>query len=150
MDDDERYIRRAIDLSREAIEEGNTPFGSLLVVDGSVVRKAKNTTVTENDIAAHPEFKLARWASRELEPGERTAYTMYTSAEPCPMCATGIYYAGLGRVVYSVPGRDLANLRDEGGIDIPCREIINRGGGRTVVDGPVLKSEGRQVHEEFF
>lgn len=150
MGEDERYIRLAIDLSREAIEEGNTPFGSLLVVDGSVVHTAKNTTVTENDFAAHPEFKLARWASRELDPEERASCTMYTSTEPCPMCATGIYYAGLERVVYSVPGRELANLREDGGVDIPCQEVIERGGGRTVVDGPVLESEGMQVHEEFF
>ncbi len=60
MTTDESHIRRAIELSRAAVDDGNTPFGSLLVVDDAVVRTAENTTRTDDDIAAHPEFKLAR------------------------------------------------------------------------------------------
>ncbi|WP_440766149.1 nucleoside deaminase [Natronorubrum sp. DTA7] len=150
MSTDESYIRDAIDLARAAVDNGNTPFGSLLVVDDAVVRTAENTTRSDDDIAAHPEFKLARWAARELEAGEREACTMYTSTEPCPMCASAIVYAGLGRVVYSVSVDSLAAVRDDGVIEIPCEEVIDRGGGSTVVEGPVLESEGLAVHEAFF
>lgn len=73
---DEDYIREAIDLARDAVSDGNTPFGSLLVVGDSVVRRAKNTTVTDDDVTAHPELKLARWAARELDADELADCTM--------------------------------------------------------------------------
>ena len=150
MPTDGSYVRRAIDLAESAVEHGNTPFGSLLVIDDDVVRTAENTTVTDDDIAAHPEFTLARWAARELEPAERAACTMYTSTEPCPMCASAIVYAGLGRVVYSVSVDSLADLRDDDVIELPCAEVVDRADGETTVDGPLLEDEGLAVHEDFF
>lgn len=147
---DEEYIREAIELARDAVADGDTPFGSLLVIDDSVVKRSKNTTRTDNDITAHPELKLARWAARELDDAERSACTMYTSTEPCEMCATAINRAGLHRVVFSVASESLANVRGDPNSGIPCKEIIERNGGATIVDGPVLESEGLQVHEEFY
>ncbi|WP_254763224.1 nucleoside deaminase [Natrinema marinum] len=150
MASDQSYVRRAIDLAESAVEHGNTPFGSLLVVDDEVVRTAENTTLTDEDISAHPEFTLARWAARELEADERAACTMYTSTEPCPMCASAIVYAGLGRVVYSVSVESLTELRDDGVIDIPCAEVVDRADGSTTVEGPVLEDEGLPIHEGYF
>jgi tRNA(Arg) A34 adenosine deaminase TadA len=150
MNTDEEYIREAIELAREAVSNGNTPFGSLLVVGDVVVKRSKNTTVTENDITAHPELKLARWAARGLDPDELADCTMYTSTEPCEMCATAIYYAGLNRVIYSVSGESLASVRGEAESGISCRDVIGRKGGATDVDGPILETEGIRVHEEFY
>ncbi|MFA9425537.1 nucleoside deaminase [Natronorubrum sp. A-ect3] len=150
MTTDEAGVRRAIDLARTAVDNGNTPFGSLLVVDDDVVRTAENTTLTDDDIAAHPEFKLARWAARELEADERASCTMYTSTEPCPMCASAIAYAGLERVVYSVSVESLAALRDDGVIEIHCEEVVDRSDATTTVEGPVLEDEGLAVHREYF
>ncbi len=150
MATDESYVRQAIDLAESAVANGNTPFGSLLVVDDEVVRTAENTTLTDDDISAHPEFKLARWAARELEPDERAACTMYTSTEPCPMCASAIVYAGLGRVVYSVPVDSLAEIRDGGVIELPCAEVVERADADTSVEGPVLEDEGLALHEDYF
>jgi len=147
---DEAYVREAIELARAAVSNGNTPFGSLLVVDGTVVRRSENTTLTEDDLTAHPELKLARWAARELDADELADCTMYTSTEPCEMCATAIHYAGLDRVVYSVSGESLASLRGTAHSGVPCAEIIERKGGSTDVDGPVLEAEGLRVHEEYY
>lgn len=150
MSSDEAYIREAIELAREAVSNGNTPFGSLLVVGESVLKRSRNTTVTENDLTAHPELKLARWAARELDASELADCTMYTSTEPCEMCTTAIYYAGLDRVVYSVSGESLSRVRGEATSGISCEEVIERKGGSTDVDGPVLETEGLRVHEEFY
>jgi tRNA(Arg) A34 adenosine deaminase TadA len=144
--DDESYIREAIDLARESVENGNTPFGSLLVRDGEVIRRSRNTTVTEEDITAHPELKLARWAARELDAEARAETTMYTSTEPCEMCATAIHYAGLGRVVFSVATGTLAELRGSE-LGYTCAELVDAKGGTTTVEGPVLEAEGLAVHE---
>ncbi|WP_339104797.1 nucleoside deaminase [Haloterrigena salinisoli] len=150
MATDESFVRQAIDLAGSAVERGNTPFGSLLVVDDEVVRTAENTTLTDDDVAAHPEFKLARWAASELEPAERERCTMYTSTEPCPMCASAIVYAGLGRVVYSVSVESLAERRDDGVIEIPCEEVVDRADAETTVEGPFLENEGLAVHDEYW
>lgn len=150
MTTDETYIREAIDLSRRAIKNGNPPFGSLLVVSGSIVETETNTTVTDGDLAAHPEFKLAQWAFEEFSPEQRRECTMYTSTEPCAMCASAIHYARLGRVVYSIRGDVLGEIRGDRGIDIPCGEVVRRANGSTVVDGPVLEAEGLAVHEDYY
>lgn len=147
MPTDAAYVRDAIALAESAVENGNPPFGSLLERSDEVIREAENTTLTADDISAHPEFTLARWAARELDPVERAETTMFTSTEPCPMCASAIVYAGLGRVVFSVRGATLAEFRDDV-IDIPCGEVVERGNADTVVDGPVLEDEGLAVHEQ--
>jgi tRNA(Arg) A34 adenosine deaminase TadA len=97
------FLRRAIELSAEALAAGNMPYGSLLVgPGGEVLIEERNTVVTDGDISAHPEFKLALWASRELSPEDARATTMYTSTHPCPMCAGAIERSGLGRVVFAL------------------------------------------------
>ena len=150
MTEDKRYIRTAIELAEESVERGNTPFGSLLVRDGEVLERARNTTVTDDDITAHPELKLARWAGRNLPDSERTGCTLYTSTEPCEMCATAIHYAGLGRVVFSVSMGALADLRGRESNGFTCGELIEAKGGTTDVIGPVLESNGLAVHRSFY
>ena len=79
------------------------PYGSLLVgPSGAVLIEERNTVLTDGDISAHPEFKLALWASRELSVEDARATTMYTSTHPCPMCAGAIERSGLGRVVFAL------------------------------------------------
>jgi len=143
---DREYVDRAIDLAEEAVETGNTPFGALLVLDGEVVREARNETLTDDDLAAHPELALARWAGRELDADERARCTMYASTEPCPMCATGIHYAGIGRVVFGVAGETLDALTGDV-VPIPCAEVIRRADGDTAVEGPVAEAAAMALHE---
>jgi tRNA(Arg) A34 adenosine deaminase TadA len=150
MRTDEEYVREAIELAREAVSDGNTPFGSLLVVDEAVVKRSTNTTVTDDDVTAHPELKLARWAARELDSDDLADCTMYTSTEPCEMCAAAIHYAGLDRVVYSVSGESLARVRGETESGFACGDVIGGKGGTTDVDGPVLEADGIRVHEAFY
>lgn len=145
---DERFVRRALELARDAAAAGNTPFGSLLVHEGRVVAESTNTTVTDDDVTAHPELKLARWAGRELTPAERRATTMYTSTFPCMMCSGAIAYAGLGRLVYSVDGETAAELAPAGrNENPPTTDHLRERPGVTVV-GPVLPAAGEAVHRE--
>ena len=100
---DERYLRRAIELAAEARAAGDMPFGSLLVgPGGDVLAEDRNTVLTEQDITAHPELKMARWAARRLEPDTARETTLYTSCQPCPMCTGAIARSGLGRVVFAL------------------------------------------------
>jgi tRNA(Arg) A34 adenosine deaminase TadA len=114
--DDERFLRRAIELAAAGRADGEAPFGSLLVgPDGSVLRADHNTVLSDHDITAHPELKLARWAARELDAETAAGTTMYTSCQPCPMCAGAIDRSGLGRVVYALSGAQLNVLKPSGG-----------------------------------
>lgn len=110
--DDDRYLRRAIELAASARAAGDPPFGSLLVgSDGGVLAEDRNTTLTDADITAHPELKLARWAARELDPSTAAATTMYTSCQPCGMCTGAIERSGLGRVVFALSTEQLGALK---------------------------------------
>lgn len=137
--DDHTLLRRAIALAAEAREGGNPPFGSLLAApDGTVLAEDRNTTLTDRDITAHPELKLARWAARELDAPTAAATTMYTSCEPCTMCAAAIQQAGLRRVVFALSGEQLLDIRP--------------GNGRPPVpqEGPALLEEVRAAMEPYY
>lgn len=110
--DDENFLRRAIELAAKARATGDAPFGSLLVgPGGDVLAEEHNTVLSDADISAHPELKLARWAARELDSGTAAATTMYTSCQPCGMCAGAIERSGLGRVVFALSNEQLTNLK---------------------------------------
>ncbi|ETK35604.1 nucleoside deaminase [Microbispora sp. ATCC PTA-5024] len=139
MTDDERFLRRAIELAASAREGGDPPFGSLLVgPDGGVLAEERNTTIRDADITAHPELKLARWAARELDPATAAATTMYTSCQPCGMCAGAIERSGLGRVVFALSGEQLSDLKPPAGP--PAVRL----------EGPALYDEARRAVEGYY
>jgi tRNA(Arg) A34 adenosine deaminase TadA len=147
--DHEQHIEQACDLAREAGDRGDGPYGSLLVVDGEVIMEETNRENTDDDLSLHPELTLARRAKSELDPGTASEAVMYTSTEPCPMCSTGMAYAGLKAVVYSVSGARASELRGGGTGGIPSDEVFERLGADIDVLGPVLEADGVAVHEAY-
>ena len=143
--DHEAHMRRAFELAREATNRGDRPYGSVLIRDDAVVMADSNRVLTEDDVRRHPELHLGYRACRELDPDERAATVMYTSTEPCPMCAGGMATAGFGRVVYSVGGDELPDF----GHDEPSVRSATILNDITEVAGPVLNDEGRRIHHEF-
>jgi tRNA(Arg) A34 adenosine deaminase TadA len=138
-DDENRLLRRAIALAAEARANGDPPFGSLLAgPDGAVLAEERNTTITGADISLHPELKLAVWAARELDPATAAATTMYTSCQPCGMCAGAIERSGLGRVVFALSNDQLAALKPGGGWPHVPQE------------GPALHEEARVPVEGYY
>jgi tRNA(Arg) A34 adenosine deaminase TadA len=136
---DEQYLRRAIALAAAAPAAGGRPFGSLLVgPDGAILAEDHNTVPGDGDISAHPELKLARWAARELDPSTVAGTTMYTSCEPCDMCAYAIDRAGLRRVVFALSAEQFQTLSRT---TTPPR--VPR-------DGPALFDEARTPIDAFF
>jgi tRNA(Arg) A34 adenosine deaminase TadA len=118
--DDERFLRQAIDLAAQARAGGNPPFGSLLVGPaGEVLAEERNTSLTDADITAHPELKLARWAAAHLALETASGTTMYTSCQPCGMCTGAIERSGLGKVVYALSTEQLGTLKPAGAGPFP-------------------------------
>lgn len=142
---DERFVRQAIVLSREAREAGNHPFGALLVVDGAVALTARNTVHTDRDPTAHAETNLVAEAVRRLSPDQIARSALYTSCEPCAMCVGKMYWAGIRALVYALPTGELATLAG-GSFPVPCRDLLARAKDRVTVIGPLLIDEARAVH----
>ncbi|WP_328299358.1 nucleoside deaminase [Streptomyces sp. NBC_00435] len=137
--EDHALLRRAIALAAKARAGGDPPFGALLAgPGGTVLAEEHNTTLTDRDLTAHPELKLARWAGRQLDAATAARTTMYTSCEPCGMCEPVIRLAGLRRVVFALSGEQLLGIRPASG-----RPPVPQ-------DGPALFEEVRAVVEPYY
>jgi tRNA(Arg) A34 adenosine deaminase TadA len=148
------HLRRCVELAAEAVEAGDTPFGSVLVAaDGTVLAEDRNREVTTGDPTRHPEFALARWAATNMTPPERAAATVYTSGEHCPMCAAAHGWAGLGRIVYPTSSQQLGGWLAGLGVS-PARVLplaITQVVPDLVVAGPApeLAEQVHDLHRRF-
>ncbi len=105
-EDDERYMRLAIEKTREGIEAGQSPFGACLVRDGEILATTHNTVPREGDITRHAEIDAVREACRELGSMDLSGSVLYATATPCAMCFTSAEMAGIDRVVIGVGPED--------------------------------------------
>ncbi|MFF2928308.1 nucleoside deaminase [Streptomyces mirabilis] len=107
--DDQAFLAQAIELSRHALEdEGKTPFGALVVIDGKVIATGTSSVVELRDPTAHAEVMALRAAGAELGRHLMEDAVMYASSEPCPMCLVACYWARIPRLVYAANSHDVA------------------------------------------
>ena len=148
---DEAFLRRSFDVARRAMTHGNHPFGAILVdATNNILIETENGYMPAHDGTAHAERLLATQACRTLDANILRAATLYSSAEPCAMCAGAIYWAGIGRVVYGLSEHRLravtGNHPENPTLDLPCREVFKSGQRPTEVVGPLLEDEGEALH----
>ena len=154
-DEDREFIRKAIQVAQRSKQNGNLPFACILVDDkGNVILEGENSVITDKDSLAHAEINLIRQASGKFEKEFLNQCTIYTSGEPCALCAAAIFWGGIGRLVYGLSKDGFYQIagKEDGAtvLDIPCREILNRGGRDVQVEGPLLEDEARVVHQGFW
>jgi len=152
---DLQHLQTAIEIARQAREHGNHPFGALLVdKENKVLLKAENTVITGRDCTGHAETNLMRLATQHYSAEELESCTLYTSTEPCAMCAGAIHWGNVRRVVYSLGEVDLYELIGPSPehLLLPCREVFTHSQRAVEVDGPAveLDAEARAVHEGFW
>jgi tRNA(Arg) A34 adenosine deaminase TadA len=149
------HLKKAISVAWRARENGNHPFGAVLVDENDrVVLEAENTVITGRDTTGHAETNLVRQASQRFSPQRLARMTLYSSTEPCAMCAGAIYWSQIGRVVYALSEVDLYAIIGPSPehLLLPCREGFARSQRPVEVYGPVaeLEVEARAVHEGFW
>ncbi|AFN78909.1 MULTISPECIES: nucleoside deaminase [Stutzerimonas] len=145
-------LRKSFDVARRALENGTHPFGAILVgPDGEVLLEQGNAYMPDHDMTGHAERVLMTRASTHYSPEFLADCSMYTSAEPCAMCAGAAYWAGLGRVVYGLSERSLkeitGNHPENPTLDLPCRIVFEAGQRKVEVLGPLLEEEAAALHE---
>ena len=148
---DEHFLRRSFDVARRALTHGNHPFGAILVDQNhAVLIEAENGYMPAHDGTAHAERLLATQACTTLSPEVLKGATLYSSAEPCAMCAGAIYWAGIGRLVYGLSEHRLraatGNHPENPTLDLPCRDVFSSGQRVTEVIGPLLEDEAEALH----
>eukprot|EP01031_Cornospumella_fuschlensis_P007878 gene7878-biopygen6610 len=148
------HVRRAVEIAGHARTHGNHPFGALIVTADGVQLGAENTVLTSADPTGHAETNLVRLAASVLTPAQLATCTLYTSTEPCAMCAGAIYWAGINRVVFALSEAALIAMASdnpaEQTLDLPCREVFARGPRTVEVIGPVELAEAVSVHAGFW
>ncbi len=145
-------LRKSFDVARRALENGTHPFGAILVgPDGEVLLEQGNAYMPDHDMTGHAERVLMTRASTHYSPEFLADCSMYTSAEPCAMCAGAAYWTGLGRVVYGLSERSLnaitGNHPENPTLDLPCRIVFEAGQRKVEVLGPLLEEEAAALHE---
>ena len=149
--DDVAFLRRTFDVARRAQAHGNHPFGAILVnAGGEVLIEMENGYQPDRDATAHAERLLATQACRSHDPAALARTTIYSSAEPCAMCAGAIYWAGIGRVVFGLSERRLKAMTgdhiENPTLDLPCRTVFAAGQRPTDVSGPLIEDEAAALH----
>lgn len=152
LPDDLTLLRKSFDVARNALAEGAHPFGAVLVdPEGEVLLEQGNAYMPDHDMTGHAERVLMTRASTRYTPEFLSRCTMYTSAEPCAMCAGAAYWVGLGRVVYGLSESRLktmtGNHPENPTLDLPCRVVFEAGQRKVEVIGPLLEDEAALLHE---
>jgi tRNA(Arg) A34 adenosine deaminase TadA len=149
-------LRAAIELADESRRNGHHPFAAIVADEhGNIVASAgNNSTPPEGDPTQHAELAAAAKAARLLSPEQLARCTLYTSAEPCCMCAGAIYWCNIGRVVYALSEHRLLSLTgahpENPTFSLPCREVFVRGQRHIEVAGPLLEDEAARSHVGFW
>ena len=148
---DEFFLRRSFDVARRSLSHGNHPFGAILVDNNSIVLlEAENGYMPLRDGTAHAERLLSTMACTTLSADVLGKATLYSSAEPCAMCAGAIYWAGIGRLVYGLSEHRLraitGNHPENPTLDLPCRDVFRSGQRTTEIIGPILEDEAEALH----
>jgi tRNA(Arg) A34 adenosine deaminase TadA len=148
-----RHLRRANAVAQQAAASGHHPFGAILVgPDQETVLLEQGNVNTVN----HAEAVLARTADTAFSAEYLSGCTLYTTVEPCAMCAATMYWANIGHLVY---GMDESRLRVFTGnhaenptLDLPCRDLFARGQKDIAVTGPVpeVEEEIAELHRGFW
>lgn len=148
---DASYLRQAIEWSNTARVRGNRPFGAVVVdQSGHVLTQAYNCGTEKHDLTAHAETTAVRQLGLKFDRETLRHATLYSSGEPCVMCAGAIFWSGIGRVVYGIDAQRLRIFRGEvteqKDVQLSCRDVFNASPHPIVCIGPALIEESTQPH----
>ncbi len=144
----EVFMRRAIELSRFAVENNlGGPFGAVVVCDNKIVGEGYNTVTSNNDPTAHAEVNAIRDACKNLERFHLSDCVLYTSCEPCPMCLGAIYWAQISKMYYANTRTDAASINFND--DFIYNEFTLNINERSIPSFQIIASEAFDIFKEW-
>lgn len=146
-DKDREYMQLAIDLSAQNIDNGGGPFGAVIVKDGLVVATGVNRVTANNDPTAHAEVMAIRNACQRLKTFNLDGAAIYSSCEPCPMCLSAIYWAGIHSLFYGNTKEDAQAIDFDDSfiydqLDLAAEE-------RTIKAVPLMRQEALEAFRKW-
>ncbi len=142
---DAAFMRRAIELARDAERAGEVPVGAVLVIDGRVVGAGFNAPIISSDPTAHAEIRALRAAATAVGNYRLPGSTLYVTLEPCAMCVGAMFHARVQRVVFGAP--DPKTGAAGGVVDLFANDQLNH---HAVVEGGVLADDCGALLRGFF
>ncbi len=106
----EKFMREAIEVSKQSVISGGGPFGAVVVKDGQIISKSSNSVTLDNDPTAHAEVNAIREACRVLNNFSLEGCELYSSCEPCPMCLSAAYWAGVKSIYFGNSREDAQKI----------------------------------------
>lgn len=142
------FMVLAIEQARSGIWAGQSPFGAVIVRGRDVIARGHNLVWEQSDPSAHAEIVCIRTAGAALRTIDLSGCEMYTTCEPCPMCAAAIHWANLDAVHFGARIADAAaaGFRE---LAIPIEEMYSRGGSRVRVHADVMRTECALLFREW-
>ena len=134
---------------------GNRPFGAVVIAkQGTVLAEAYCNTTETGDCTGHAETSAVRMLSPKISREELADATLYSSAEPCVMCAGAIFWSGIQRVVFGIDAERLRIFRgerlDQKDAQLSCRDVFRASSHPIECIGPALIDEASQIHQGFW
>ena len=146
---DEVFMRKAIELSRLAMEHGNEPFGAVLVKNNEMVFTNENQIYTRHDPTFHGEAGLIREFCAQTGITNLQEYTMYSSCEPCFMCSGAMVWVKLGRLVYAASNMELEKILGNEGCNC-SKMVFDNSFWQPQVTAGVLREESLVILNAYF
>ena len=143
--DDETHMRMALDLAREAERAGETPVGAVIVLDGRVIGRGRNSPISTSDPTAHAEILALRAAGAALGNYRLGGATLYATLEPCVMCAGALVAARVSRLVFGARDLRFGGVRSK--FRLADAEALNH---RVEIVEGVLGAECAELMVKFF
>jgi len=104
------FMKRAVELSVESVNNGGGPFGSVIVKDNKIIAEGSNKVTSNNDPTAHGEIVAIREACKKLNNFSLNECELYSTCEPCPMCLSAIYWARISKIYYANTREDARKI----------------------------------------
>ncbi len=147
-DRDREFMQAAVDVAREGVEKGQSPFGACIVRDGTIVATAHNEVMLTTDITAHAEIQAIRAACLALGEIDLSGCSIYATCEPCPMCFAACHWARLDRIVFgaAIADADGAGFNELTISNIEMKEI---GGSGIEVDPGCLSEVSKALFRDY-
>jgi len=147
-DQDLAFMRLAIEEMKKAglIEKTGGPFGAVIVLDGTVIARAGNRVIQDNDPTAHAEINAIRLACRQLGSFDLTGAVLYSSSKCCPMCYSAAYWARISQIFYAADWGDYADIYDDERLDQDMSKPYCQ---RALTPRQMLQDEAQTVWQAF-